>query len=330
MRMKIRFWTSILSLCCLIFAKSNPPVVDGNIYAFNNVSIISILNPTTGIITPFGPQMHQNTGSVSIDNTNQLLYTVVFNESQSAMQLLGLSLSTGNVVYNIDLKIEYSNSVDTCDVDPSTGDVLVLGASQISTDIFQLIRVTPSKGTIQTIQTYKSWGQYIPGSHCYDWGNEMLWIQFFGSTAIFSYGIDVNTGEVVYNLTQSKTDKAFMQTMDFDPVSGLVYGIGLQVDIENQTSSVVVMTVNSQTGKYDVVGTVHGWGFALGMSGLDTTGRILYTYLQHDLQPFAEPFFVVSIDLSTGKQKSAAAGCYVTDSGFINCANGFKVYNGCC
>lgn len=129
----------------------------------------------------------------------------------------------------------------------------------------------------------------------------ILWLQLAqnssGSVEIDLFGFDVKTGNVKYQLK----DTLLMETMTFDPLTGKIFGIGLQIFSEtNYTRILMTLDVTTEQ-KFAIVNQIPGYFIIqAAIAALDVKNRILYSYLQ-PVGKQSAPFELVGVDVRTGK-----------------------------
>lgn len=144
----------------------------------------------------------------------------------------------------------------------------------------------------------------LGGASSYDPKNRILWLQFGTNNTINLFGFDVDSGKLVSQLP----DTYYMETMDYDSQTGLIYGIGLQVF--NSTSyQRILMTLDSKEKKYNIIAPIpHYFIIESDIGALDVKDRTYFCFLQSDKQNNA-PFELLTISLTNGKILNSAVGC---------------------
>jgi hypothetical protein len=99
-----------------------------------------------------------------------------------------------------------------------------------------------------------------------------------------------------------------MQTMDYDAVTGLIFGIGLEY-INSTYAIRTLVAMDSATGNMTVIAKYPEYYIINGAaSALDWRQRILYSYLQpHG----GSSFNLVGIDIQSGKIISEPEACTI-------------------
>lgn len=160
------------------------------------------------------------------------------------------------------------------------GDIDVIGGASCYDPINQILWLTYAINTTTTVNSHNKRGVHYPHNDIF----------------IDLFGFNVNTGKLVYQIQNTNN----LETMNFDPVTGLIYGIGLQVF--NETSyQRVLMTLNSKTGKLQIVKSIPGYFIINGsLAALNVKQRILYTVLQPMTTEEDTPFELVAVDINKG------------------------------
>jgi len=267
------------------------------------------IDPLTAQVTPIGNANLPNelTGQQlsSIDTQNRIYYLVAFNQTGRMVQLLGLSLVTGKLVLSTRLPFAPETLVgvgQTCNVIPGTGDVLVSGRDGVR-NLHQILRVNPRTGHTSLIAKIGD-VDVLGGASAYDPANNILWIQLGTGAEIDLFGFNINTGQQVYQIDDSMS----METMNYDPVTKLLYGIGLKV--MNETSAIrILVTLDSKTGKFNEIGTIPGY-FIIegGVGALNPTKREVYCFLQKTGSS-NQPFLLVTVDMNDATVKHNPVAC---------------------
>jgi hypothetical protein len=90
----------------------------------------------------------------------------------------------------------------------------------------------------------------LGGASGFDPKNNVQWLQFATNAGVISlYGIDINTGRTLFTVP----DTLNLETLAYDPLTQLMYGIGLKV-VNSTTYYRVLLSLNSKTGDMEVIG----------------------------------------------------------------------------
>ena len=102
--------------------------------------------------------------------------------------------------------------------------------------------------------------------------------------------------------------------MEFDSVTGLIYGIGLEM--YNGSYQRTLVAFNSASGKMQVLARYPKYLEIMGAaSALDWRQHILYSYLQPEEDTHAK-FNLVGINIQSGEIVSEPEACYAKDCPF--------------
>jgi len=291
-------------------------LVPGTIYGLKGPqSGLVTLDPTTAQVTAVGPVLPQviNAGISSIDTENEIYYTLSFG---TGTHLVGVSLSTGVVVYDIPIPLLPSLG-KSCNVDPTTGDVFVTGNSDHLIMDMVILRVTPSENITKTIADIGPGETIVGATSTYDYVNQVLWFQYWEANTVYNIGISTSSGDILYRFNDSGYS---IGSFNFDPKTELVFALGI-TDEETRA----LMTLDSTTGKLDVVATISNYTIIYeAVSGLDVAGRLLYAYFQPGQDIFS-PFYLLSISLETGTVVDVVQAC--VSVGTQSCLWNMEVYN---
>jgi len=261
-----------------------------------NIGLLTV-NTRTGFQRPVGiPLKSEFAGPQlsSIDAANNILYLVGYNATISAVNLVGISLETGLPLLSIPLPFTATGFGfgQTCDFNVNTGQVLVSGRDPNKGNYHHIVSVDPKSKVITSVAVVGDFD--LPGgASTYDAKNNVIWIQFLTAGTIMNVRVDVATGTIA-NVANTFS----LETMDFDPKTGLIYGVGLQVDSPTSFYR-VILTLDSTTNKFTVVASIPGYyDIRPAESAIDLDGRKYYTLLK-PIGHSALPFQLVEFDLNT-------------------------------
>jgi len=154
--------------------------------------------------------------------------------------------------------------------------------------------LNPSTGVEKSIALFGDI-DVLGGISGYDSVNNVLWIEAALKDSIFFLRIDVATGAV----TQVQ-NPLNLETMDFDPVSGLFYGVGLKVESSSRYYRVFV-SLDSKNSNFTILANIDGYFIISAAQGaLDIENRKYYSLLQ-PITPKNAPFQLVEFDMNTLK-----------------------------
>eukprot|EP00042_Codosiga_hollandica_P048900 m.557843 g.557843 ORF g.557843 m.557843 type:complete len:331 (-) comp57762_c0_seq1:132-1124(-) len=229
----------------------------------------------------------QAQGVSGADVQRGVFYIIGTNFTTETIALIGLSAANGSVLTSINLPFLLEAFVDVgqyVDADPVSGDVFVVGRSP-STYAHIIYRVTPSTGAIRKLASVHDGAEVIEvlgGISVYDSTNEILWIQIArndsNNIVINFYGYDGQTGFLLYIIL----DQLGMSTFDFDPSSGLIYGVGYN-------GARTFVSFSSQTTLFTQIATIPDFIDLLSaVSAIDSVGQQLFVYMHNGTTGFAD------------------------------------------
>jgi len=269
----------------LLFVLFISNTIGGTLYGFSaDMALISV-DPWTGKQTNIGkplPHEAQAQNLATIDQKSAIYYIVGFNLTTQKTQLIGVSLSNGKILSETNLPFEAEFLVgvgQTVDFDPITGTVLASGRDRSVEDAHRIIRMDPLSGQYSTIAVIEDI-DVLGEPHVYDYINKVYWLQFGVNDSqgihIDIFGYDTVTGKLLYQIR----DVLNIETMSFDPKTGLIYGIGIIFDAEGKPIRILT-TLDSKTGNTTIIGKIPNY-FIINSSiaALDILNRILYCTLQ--------------------------------------------------
>jgi len=244
-------------------------------------------------------------------------YYIGFNKSNHIVSLIGMNLTNGDITFQINLPFTTDIFVgvgQTCNVEPNSGDVFVSGRDENIGGQHHILRVNPKTRTFKSI-SQTGFIDVLGGTSVYDPKNEILWLQFgFNNGTIDMFGFDVNTGKLVAEFP----DNLNMETMSYDPLTGLIYGIGLKLN--STTYERILLTMDSKSNKFNIIATIPNFFIIMGDIGtLNVKDRLYYTLLRDSANK--EPFQLLSIRIADGAIQNSVAGCR------NGCPLAFEYYN---
>jgi len=215
-----------------------------------------------------------------VDIMSYTFYGIAADASANfAVDLVGLSLFTGQMVQNIQLPYVLTrNFVNTPGLDwiEGTEDVLVYGLIGYNDDgsaNFQIIRISPWQGTNTTVASWTSFHE-IQSVDAYDPSTGLLWIQTEFDNNLWALGWDVSSGQLMYNLS----DVYGMQNLNYNPITHTIVGIGAPTG-----GYTPIVSLDSSSGTYTVLGQVEDeWTIAgpsnAGVNAIEAPLGIMYLY----------------------------------------------------
>jgi len=279
------------------------------------------INEVTGNITIVGPVIPEEyiaAQLASIDEQRKIYYFISFNQGSQTVSLIGLELSTGKTKYKIALPFRETYFLgigQTANVDPATGDLFVTGHTK-EDESHQVYRVSPSTGKLTLIADI-DYGDVFGGINAYDPVNKLLWLELaYNHTFLQLFALNVTNGKWVHKNIKNPLN---LETMTFDPVTNLFYGIGLREDTATKVVR-ILMTFDSKSLKFTTIAEIPGYLLIdADLGTLDVKNRKLFCVMQpgqaryitrQDLrlasikqrqQKKEAPFHLLTIDMISGK-----------------------------
>jgi len=273
-----------------------------------DVQLVSI-DPTSYKVITIGDKIENITQAQSlatIDNARGIFYFVGYDNVKLQTVLIGLLLKDGSIASNVVLPLEsyfYVGAGQTCDVDPNTGDVIVTGRDASKDDDHNVLRVNPSTLSIKSLNTFPG-TDILGGFSAYDSIHNLEYLEMSKDGVLTIYAYNTVSGELA---SQRKVSTLFnIQTLVFDPTSGLFYGIG-----RNTSSGDAVRTLlsyNGITGEYKQISALPGYYLIkAGETTLDVKGRRLFVFMTHVNDQ--NNYELVSINIDSGKIIASIPAC---------------------
>eukprot|EP01129_Flabellula_baltica_P016409 TRINITY_DN8729_c0_g1_i1.p1 TRINITY_DN8729_c0_g1~~TRINITY_DN8729_c0_g1_i1.p1 ORF type:complete len:313 (+),score=51.61 TRINITY_DN8729_c0_g1_i1:14-952(+) len=267
---------SILLLVSLVVLESN-----GQLYGLkSNPTQLFVYNTQTGESKAVGDSIpFEVDGPVgSVDDKHGLFYTIGYNTSTQDESLIGLSLKTGRVEVEVKLPFATEGFVgvgETVDVDPETGDVFVSGHDPTTSGKHHFTRYIVSSKTFDSITIVPD-GDILGAPSTYDSDNKIIWTQYYADNNIKLYGIDVVNKIILHEIINTEN----LDGMNFDPETGLIYGVGLHIN--NKTSYYrTVLSFNPKSLKFKIINTIPGYFLMeAGAYGMNTKDHEIYCIMQ--------------------------------------------------
>jgi len=295
------------------------------------------MDPSTAKVTPVGSPLAYEAQAQQlsvVDSKNNLFYMIGFNQSTQLVHLIALNLQTAAIVS--ETKLPFLEAVfvgvgQSINIDPSSGDLFLSGRDPVD-QLHHLYRYSPKTHQIKYITKIGDI-DVMGGSSEYDPVAQILWLTYalndttgarrnkqryyngipassrrltgagtnkqmnnVNNMEIDLVGINVNTGNVVHQIKNT----LYLETMNYDPVTGLIVGIGLQV-YSSTNYTRILMTLNSKTGATKVISELSDYFIIdASISAFNAKTRLLYAILQPK-EPEDAPFELVCVNVNTGK-----------------------------
>lgn len=262
------------------------------------------INPTTAKATPVGspiPYELQAQELSTYDDAHGVLYLLGYNDSDTHTNLVGVNSKTGVVVSDIELPFVTESFVgvgQTVAFDPVSGHVLASGRLT-PTSNHSILLVDPVKGTYAKLAEI-GFGDVLGTTSVYDHLTSTLFLQFASNNAVDLYGVNLKTG-VATVIPQDSSTGQTLETMDFSPSTGLVFGVGFKAVGSAFTRNIVQL--DPKTSKITVIAELPQYlviaGSIAALNDSPAT-RSLFVYLQKASAAPSDPFDLVQVSTSKG------------------------------
>ena len=285
------------------------------LYGFSeNVELLRVYtNGTTSVISQVGTsgEYGQAQGSSTIDQTNGIFYSILFQLSSSKPFLVGVSLTSGKIVSSVPVPFVESGFIGVGQWLTFAGPDRVIVGGQDATQSHIMGVISPTKGGYQQFAKLNATLlDVLGGCHAaYSPATDSVYIQLGTQTppAINVYEVNVRTGAVRQT---NETDTANIDTLSFDPVTKLIFGLGIQVVGGNLQRTIVSMdptTLRITTvGKVNVETIESG-----GIAALDSKGKVLYWIGD---KTGNDDFFLVGNSIMTGAKVASTGDLCTNDA----------------
>jgi len=257
-------------------------VISSTIYGLGaNYPQLVNIDPRTGFANPIGPSFPDELEGQqlsAIDAKNLIYYLIAFNETSQVNQVIGLDIKTGNVVTTIELPFSINTFIgvgESIEIDPDTGNIFVSGRDPAVNNDHHVMSINVKTKEFTSITTIGDI-DVLGGASAYDPIRKIFLLTLGISNDIDIIGIDVVNKKVAFQASNPEN----LETMDYDPRTGKIYGIGLHVNsVSDYYRTLLTFDVVSQN--FTIVGSIPGY-FIIDscISALNTDKRTLSTILQ--------------------------------------------------
>jgi len=293
----------------------------------NNVALVSI-NPETGDQKAIGPPIShfvQGQGLAAVDQNSDIYYLIGLNLTSGTTTMLGLSTQSGAVISQTNLPFAQTWPVGRgqyCVTDSSNSSVdqvFAVGRPNDPKNDPEVFRADPKTNQlVGPIATISQARDEQVGCSCFDEQDRILFVDYQFNSSIVGLpggtkptfvGINVDTGKMEYVPRQY-----FMETMDYDPVTGLIFGFGLEAPSENKLVRVLIAFDGFTNDFYRLdelnipINALHG------VTALDWQNRILYGFFS-DFDGHS-PAKLIGVNVDEARVVSQVDAC---DSTFAGC-----------
>jgi hypothetical protein len=249
--------------------------------------------------------------STIAENENKFFF-VSFNLYSNAAELLGLDISTGNVVNNVSYPFADGSFIGVGQqiaYDPLSHQVICGG--QTSNQTHEVGIIDPATGAYSNVATISStYIDVLDGAVEYDPQSQTLLMEIGVNDTIDLVSINMQDGSYKF-WGMNYTSGMDLESLNFDPVSGFIIGLG----IGNDSNGNLVRYMNrfdAKNGVFEEIGIVSEFTIMSGgIAALDYNTRTLYWIgiLSNATNPASAPLYLVGLDLDTAAVKSSAYLC---------------------
>jgi hypothetical protein len=279
------------------------------------------LSPTVDLIrvypnastVPIGPALPSNLLQAqelsTIDEKAGVLYSILYDDKADKPMFTGISLSTGAVVSSVPVPFAESSFVGVGQLvawEPTSARLIAGG--QLANQSHVIGLVDPKSGAWEQVAMLNStWLDVLGGAVTYIPPINSLAFQLGTQTSIDVFLLDMATGAIT-EVDQSYANGANVETMDYDPVSQTVYGLGILPSGSTFERSIVALHPSNKT--ITVVGPVKAYGIESGgIAAINVGARGLYWVGQKTGASPNDPFYLVCNSLVNASVLSAAELC---------------------
>jgi len=272
----------------------------GTLYGLTKVDIhLERIDPATYELTPIGKGVVGQTseqGLTAIDSLNGIFYFLTYNQANQTTNLIGLSVENGAEIFHVELPLTkvflFFGFNFFLNVEPKTGDIFVIAPLSNNTlSDSTILRVNRRTRVVQIVATIERGKISTTGFSAYDATNNIIFAEYYpiGSNNEVLRGYDASTGKVVRDI-----DPSPFITIDWDPKTGLLYGIGV---------GNYIFSLNGKTGEITKIAPIdyEYSGLLSDERALDPASRSLFFFGFK----LAQGVELVSINIDTGKVVSA-------------------------
>ena len=259
---------------------SQPPARLNTVGISDDAGLI-IAFPNNGSFTPIGsanPSELVAQQLAALDAGRRIYYIIAFNTTSSKPTLIGFSLADGSIITSAPLNFYESDLVgvgQTMAVERS-GKVIVAGRfSANGPHVIGL--VDPITGNFtQKAQLSAGLQDPLGGAAAYDDTTDTYLLSLVDAGVQYYYSVSMATGNYT-RWPEVWATGSNLQTIDFDPVSGYFWGLGILAAASDDDDTRVVVRMDAQTFNLTIMGSIKGYLLLLGpIAALDSTNRVLY------------------------------------------------------
>jgi hypothetical protein len=235
-------------------------------------------NGSSSVISQIGSagEYGQAQGLSTIDQTNGIFYSILYQLSSSKPFLVGVSLTSGKIVSSVPVPFEDNAFIGVGQWLVYSGPDQIVVGGQDAAQNHLMGTISPTKGNYkQVAKLNASLLDVLGGCHAaYSPATDSVYIQLGTQNppAINVYEVNIRTGAVRQT---NETDTANIDTLSFDPTTKMIYGLGIQVAGSNLQRTIV--SLDPSTLRITTVGKVNVETIESGgIAALDSKGKTLY------------------------------------------------------
>lgn len=247
-----------------------------------------------------------------MDEKHGILYAIFYDETKNAPMFTGISLTTGAIVSSVPVPFAESSFIGVGQFmawDPLSAQLLAGG--QVANQSHIIGWVNPTTGAWTHLSTVPStYLDVLGGAVTFSETMGDLFFQLGTNTSINIFSLNVKTG-ALKQFDQSYTDGHNLETMDFDVVSGNVYGLGILPSGNTFERTIVVLYPQNMT--MAVVGKVEKYGIESGGIAALAVGQSLFWIAQKTGAAPADPFYLIQNSLKDASVISVSAELCTSD-----------------
>ncbi|KAG2394200.1 hypothetical protein C9374_003964 [Naegleria lovaniensis] len=288
------------------FFKTAPSPKQGDLFGLYSKQKVLQLFKLDPLPAPVGPPVspypfETGTQLASIDTRNELFYVLALNRTNHAVDLIGISLRSGQMIRKVTLDGLFSNFgyAQTMSVDPNTGDVFIVSPLSSLEYALSLLKVSfqgnQSNVTLLNNNIYAQVGIYCCSLSAFESKTLIVSLHVpFSGDYLFSF--DRLTGKLLNRVLNSRQ----LQTLAYDSKTGMIVGMGYN---EKYKRAMIYLDSNTLEVKktIDIEGEYRD---LLSGGSIDVVNRKWYGFMSK--QGTTPPRFdLVTIDMDTGNVVNA-------------------------
>jgi len=277
---------------------------------------LELINPTNGLLKILGmlsyfPALYDS-NAATLDVANGVFYALVTEGSGAETTMVGFSLRNCTVVRSVNLTMfltgQFANNGAYINLDPTSGHIIASGfnPSQPSEYTWYRVELLPSSSdsfndpyhyedaNVTFISSITGVTASGDAANALDFVKGISYVVLFISPFPYPiwnlFGVDINSGELVVNISNN----ASLRVLNYDSVTGNLYGVGTGED-----DFAAFYSLPFGSSQFQFISSLSQYLSAyLGVSALDEQNRCL-TAMMSSSQSFYD-IYMVTVDLSNG------------------------------